>query len=53
MRLKESLSEMKNERKILFTVDDGLLSFYENAWPILKKKNTFPVIYKHKRGWCI
>ena len=26
------------ERKILLTVDDGLLSFYENAWPILKKK---------------
>ena len=26
------------ERKILFTIDDGLLSFYENAWPILKEK---------------
>ena len=33
-----SLSSNKKERKILFTVDDGLLSFYENAWPILKKK---------------
>ena len=28
----------KNKRKILFTVDDGLLSFYKNAWPILKKR---------------
>ena len=34
----KSLSENKKDRKILFTVDDGLLSFYENAWPILKKK---------------
>ena len=35
---KKSLYENKKDRKILFTVDDGLLSFYENAWPILKKK---------------
>ena len=34
----QSLVEKKKERKILFTVDDGLLSFYKNAWPILKKK---------------
>ena len=32
------ISQNKLKRKILFTVDDGLLSFYENAWPILKKK---------------
>ena len=34
-------SELKNnktQRKILLTIDDGFLSFYENAWPILKKK---------------
>ena len=24
--------------KILLTIDDGLSSFYENAWPILKEK---------------
>ena len=42
--LKKSLSQNKNKRKILFTVDDGLLSFYENAWPILKKKK-FPLFY--------
>ena len=34
----KSLLENKDQRKILFTVDDGLLSFYQNAWPILKKK---------------
>ena len=28
----------KQKRKVLFTVDDGLISFYENAWPILKKE---------------
>ena len=43
-----SLSERKHERKVLFTVDDGLLSFYENAWPILKKKkNSFYIICKY------
>ena len=28
----------KTQRKILLTIDDGFSSFYENAWPILKKK---------------
>ena len=32
------LLENKDKRKILLTIDDGFLSFYENAWPILKKK---------------
>ena len=27
-----------NKKKILLTIDDGLLSFYKNAWPILKSK---------------
>ena len=34
-------NEMKNnkkDRKILLTIDDGFSSFYQNAWPILKKK---------------
>ena len=35
---KEDLSKNKKERKVLLTVDDGLLSFYENAWPILREK---------------
>lgn len=35
----KSLTQDKNSRKILLTIDDGLLSFYNNAWPILKEKN--------------
>ena len=34
----KNLKEMKKKRKILITIDDGFLSFYKNAWPILKKK---------------
>jgi len=33
----------KNEKKILITVDDAFSSFYENAWPFLKK-NKIPFI---------
>jgi peptidoglycan/xylan/chitin deacetylase (PgdA/CDA1 family) len=33
----------KNQRKILLTIDDGFLSFYNNAWPILKE-NKIPFI---------
>ena len=33
-----SLKEYKKKRKILLTIDDAFLSFYENAWPILKEK---------------
>ena len=32
------LKNNKEQRKILLTIDDGFLSFYKNAWPILKKK---------------
>ena len=34
----QMIKNNKEERKILLTIDDGFLSFYENAWPILKKK---------------
>ena len=33
--------ELKNnkiERKVLLTIDDGFLSFYQKAWPVLKQK---------------
>tara|TARA_B100000941_G_scaffold288469_1_gene265431 strand:- start:1207 stop:2136 length:930 start_codon:yes stop_codon:yes gene_type:complete len=39
----------KNKRKILFTVDDGLLSFYQNAWPILKKKKIPFILFVNTR----
>ena len=49
----QSLSKNKENRKILFTVDDGLLSFYKNAWPILKEKDTFYIICKYQGSWVI
>ncbi len=39
----ELMKSNKEEKKILLTIDDGFLSFYENAWPILKK-NKIPFI---------
>ena len=45
----QSLVEKKKERKILFTVDDGLLSFYKNAWPILKKKQIPFILFVNTR----
>ena len=35
---KNELVNNKLQRKILLTIDDGFLSFYQNAWPILKKR---------------
>ena len=32
------LKNNKDKRKILLTIDDGFSSFYDNAWPVLKKK---------------
>tara|TARA_B100001063_G_scaffold201488_1_gene194915 strand:- start:302 stop:1357 length:1056 start_codon:yes stop_codon:yes gene_type:complete len=34
----DELINNKLQKKILLTIDDGFLSFYENAWPILKSK---------------
>ena len=45
----DSLTQNKRQRKILFTVDDGLLSFYENAWPILKKKKIPFILFVNTR----
>jgi len=45
----KSLSENKGQRKILFTVDDGLSSFYQNAWPILKKKKIPFILFVNTR----
>ena len=46
---KENLSKNKNERKILLTIDDGLLSFYQNAWPILKKRKIPFILFVNTR----
>ena len=46
---KESLSKNKKERKILLTIDDGLLSFYENAWPILREKKIPFILFVNTR----
>ena len=34
----EEFDKPKDIKKILLTVDDAFLSFYENAWPVLKKE---------------
>ena len=45
----QSLSKNKKERKILLTIDDGLSSFYENAWPILKEKKIPFILFVNTR----
>ena len=49
MKFKEHLSKNKKERKVLLTIDDGLLSFYKNAWPILKKKKIPFILFVNTR----
>ena len=39
----DNFDSQKNEKKILLTIDDAFLSFYEVAWPYLKK-NKIPFI---------
>ncbi len=46
---RKSLSDNKGKRKILLTIDDGLLSFYQNAWPILKKKKIPFILFVNTR----
>ena len=38
-----NFTKNKNNKKILITIDDAFLSFYNNAWPFLKK-NKIPFI---------
>ena len=45
----KSLSDLKHKRKILLTIDDGLLSFYNNAWPILKQKKIPFILFVNTR----
>ncbi len=39
----DEFNKPKNEKKILLTIDDGFKSFYNEAWPFLKK-NKIPFI---------
>ena len=39
----DKFKKPKNKKKILITIDDGFKSFYEEAWPYLKK-NKIPFI---------
>ena len=34
----KNFNKVKEQKKILLTIDDAFLSFYKNAWPILKKE---------------
>ena len=45
----KSLSESKDVRKVLLTVDDGLLSFYQNAWPILRDRKIPFILFVNTR----
>ena len=45
----QSLSQNKSQRKILLTIDDGLLSFYNNAWPILKEREIPFILFVNTR----
>ena len=42
-RFNENFRKNKNKKKILLTIDDAFSSFYDNAWPFLKK-NKIPFI---------
>ena len=43
------LKNNTNQRKILLTIDDGFLSFYEKAWPMLKKNKTPFILFVNTR----
>jgi len=38
IKFDEEYIDPKHNHKVLITIDDAFLSFYENAWPILKKR---------------
>jgi len=48
-KFKEHITSNKKQRKILLTIDDGLLSFYENAWPLLKSKKIPFILFVNTR----
>jgi peptidoglycan/xylan/chitin deacetylase (PgdA/CDA1 family) len=44
-----SLINEKKEKKILLTIDDGFQSFYDQAWPILKKEKIPFILFVNTR----
>ena len=48
----EEISKPNEVKKILLTIDDGFQSFYDNAWPFLKKKKySIYIIYFNGICW--
>ena len=45
----ENLKKNKKTKKILLTIDDAFLSFYENAWPILREKKIPFILFVNTR----
>jgi len=45
----DALSNQKNEKKILLTIDDGFKSFYDNAWPILQEQEIPFILFVNTR----
>ena len=45
----QNLYQNKTDRKILLTIDDGLSSFYENAWPLLKDEKIPFILFVNTR----
>ena len=45
----KKINQDKQERKVLLTIDDGLLSFYQNAWPILRDKQIPFILFVNTR----
>jgi peptidoglycan/xylan/chitin deacetylase (PgdA/CDA1 family) len=45
----DNLVNLKKEKKILLTIDDAFKSFYDHAWPILKKKKIPFVLFVSTR----
>jgi len=45
----DNLVNLKSERKILLTIDDAFKSFYDQAWPLLKKDKIPFILFVNTR----